>query len=97
LRQALPKALYELLELAYSLLAYRRLSKAAKDFQPDVIYERYNLYLLAGVLLKRRLGIPLLLEVNAPLVFERSQHSGGLALPGLAVFGGSAVVVKDFH
>jgi glycosyltransferase involved in cell wall biosynthesis len=84
LRQALPKALYELLELAYSLLAYRRLSKAAKDFQPDVIYERYNLYLLAGVLLKRRLGIPLLLEVNAPLVFERSQHSGGLALPGLA-------------
>ncbi len=84
LRQALPKALYELLELTYSLLAYRRLLKAAKDFQPDVIYERYNLYLLAGVLLKRRLGIPLLLEVNAPLVFERSQHSGGLALPGLA-------------
>jgi glycosyltransferase involved in cell wall biosynthesis len=84
LRQALPKAIYELLELTYSIFAYRRLAKAAKDFQPDVIYERYNLYLLAGVLLKRRLGIPLLLEVNAPLVFERSQHSGGLALPGLA-------------
>ncbi|HEY8857304.1 MAG TPA: glycosyltransferase family 4 protein [Rugosibacter sp.] len=84
LRSALPNALYELLELAYSLVAYRRLVRAAKDFEPDVIYERYNLYLLAGVLLKRRLRIPLLLEVNAPLVFERSQHSGGLALPRLA-------------
>jgi glycosyltransferase involved in cell wall biosynthesis len=84
LRDALPKALYELLELAYSLVAYRRLAQAAKMFQPDVIYERYNLYLLAGVFLKRRLKIPLLLEVNAPLVFERSQHSGGLALPRLA-------------
>lgn len=84
LRSALPSALYELLELSYSLVAYRRLAQAAKAFQPDVIYERYNLYLLAGVLLKRRLRIPLLLEVNAPLVFERSQHSGGLALPRLA-------------
>jgi glycosyltransferase involved in cell wall biosynthesis len=84
LRSALPSALYELFELGYSLVAYRRLVQAAKAFQPDVIYERYNLYLLAGVLLKRRLQIPLLLEVNAPLVFERSQHSGGLALPRLA-------------
>jgi len=84
LRSALPKVVYELLELAYSLVAYRRLAQAAKEFQPDVLYERYNLFLLAGAMLKRRLGIPLLLEVNAPLVFERSQHSGGLALPGLA-------------
>lgn len=84
LRSALPKALYELLELTYSLVAYRRLAQAAKEFQPDVLYERYNLFLLAGVMLRRRFGIPLLLEVNAPLVFERCQHSGGLALPWLA-------------
>ena len=84
LKRALPKALYELLELAYSLLAYRKLKAAAAQFRPDVIYERYNLYLLAGAMLKKRLGIPLLLEVNSPLVFERSRHSGGLALPSLA-------------
>lgn len=84
LKAALPKALYELLELAYSLHAYRKLKAVADRFRPDVIYERYNLYLLAGVLLKKRLGIPLLLEVNAPLVHERSCHSGGLALPRLA-------------
>lgn len=84
LRASLPKAAYELLELAYSLVAYRALAKAAREFEPDVLYERYNLFLLAGVMLKRRTGIPLLLEVNAPLVHERALHSGGLALPALA-------------
>lgn len=83
LRQRLPKSLYELLELAYSLLAYRRLARAARAFEPDVIYERYNLFLLAGVLLKWRTGLPLLLEVNAPLAQERARF-GGLGLPWLA-------------
>lgn len=82
LRQALPKGAYELLELGYSIVAYRRLAKAAAAFKPDVIYERYNLYLLAGLWLKRRLGLPLLLEVNAPLVEERLRF-GGLGLPAL--------------
>ncbi len=83
LKAALPKALYELLELAYTVVAYRRLAATASKFRPDVIYERYNLFLLAGAMLKRRLGIPLLLEVNAPLVEERGRF-GGLGLPRLA-------------
>lgn len=84
LKRALPKALYELMELAYSLVAYRRLVAVANEFQPDAIYERYNLFLVAGALLKRKTKLPLLLEVNSPLVFERSSHSGGLALTRLA-------------
>lgn len=84
LKAALPKALYELMELGYSLVAYRQLLRAAKDFKPDFIYERYNLFLLSGSMLKRRLGLPLLLEVNSPLVDERLKHSGGLSLVGLA-------------
>lgn len=83
LKARLPKACYELLELGYSLLAYRRLAAAAREFKPDVVYERYNLFLLAGLLLKRRFGLPLLLEVNAPLADERERF-GGLALPRLA-------------
>ena len=83
LRDALPKAAYELLELGYSAVAYRRLAVAARVFKPDVLYERYNLYLLAGTLLRWRLGIPMLLEVNAPLVDERGRF-GGLGLPRLA-------------
>ncbi|MDO8933110.1 MAG: glycosyltransferase family 4 protein [Rhodocyclaceae bacterium] len=83
LKATLPKALYELMEFAYTLLAYRRLTVAASEFRPDFIYERYNLFLLAGAMLKRRLKIPLLLEVNAPLADERG-HFGGLGLPRLA-------------
>lgn len=84
LKAALPRALYELLELAYTLIAYRRLAAAAREFRPDFIYERYNLFLLAGAMLRRKLGVPLLLEVNAPLAEERNRHSGGLGLPWLA-------------
>lgn len=90
LRTMLPKSVYEVLELAYSLLAYRRLARAAREFKPDFIYERYNLFLLAGLALKRRTGLPLLLEVNAPLAQERAKH-GGLGLPWLARWAESLV------
>jgi glycosyltransferase involved in cell wall biosynthesis len=83
LKAGLPKSIYELLELAYSLVAYRRLAAAAREFGPDFIYERYNLYLLAGAMLGQRLRVPLLLEVNAPLVEERARF-GGLGLPRVA-------------
>ncbi len=83
LRDRLPKAVYELLELGYSWVAYRALLAAARDFQPDVLYERCNLFLVAGVMLKRRLKLPMLLEVNSPLTDER-QRFGGLGLPRLA-------------
>jgi len=83
LKKRLPKALYELLELGYSLLAYARLARAVRRHRPDCLYERYNLYLPAGVWIKRRFGLPMLLEVNAPLYEERARY-GGLGLPRLA-------------
>lgn len=83
IRSRLPRAIGELAELAYNLPAYWRLRLACRRFQPQLIYERYNLYFLAGTLLARRTGLPLFLEVNAPLADERSRH-GGLGLPGLA-------------
>ena len=42
LKAMLPKAAYELMELAYNLVAYRKLMAVARDFQPHVIYERYK-------------------------------------------------------
>lgn len=83
LRDLMPKALYEILELGYAIPAYWRLARAARKHRPDVLYERYNLHQPAGVAVARRFGLPMLLEVNAPLVEERGAH-GGLALPGLA-------------
>ncbi len=40
-------------------------------FRPDLVYERHALFSTAGVGLARRLGIPRLLEVNAPLIEEQ--------------------------
>ena len=83
LKALLPNAAYELLELAYSWVAYRQLLKAAREFRPDFLYERHNLFLLSGAWLKRKLGLPMLLEVNSPLADERVRF-GGLGLERLA-------------
>lgn len=83
LKAHIPKAVYELLEIGYNIPAYFRLRRAWREFRPDFIYERHNLYFLAGTWLKKRKRVPLLLEVNAPLARERATH-GGLGLPKLA-------------
>jgi glycosyltransferase involved in cell wall biosynthesis len=83
LRTLCPPTVYELLELAYSCLDFLRLIVALRRFRPDFVYERYNLYLWSGVLASKLIGRPLILEVNAPLVEERSRY-GGLALRRLA-------------
>jgi glycosyltransferase involved in cell wall biosynthesis len=79
----LPRPFYELAELAYSIVAYRRLARRIKADRPDGIYERYSLFLLAGVWARRRFGLPLILEVNSPIALERRQY-GGLSWPWLA-------------
>ncbi|MDM4764880.1 glycosyltransferase family 4 protein [Pelomonas sp. SE-A7] len=83
LKTWLPRPVYELAEIAYSFVAYRRLAQVIREHKPEGLYERYNLFLLAGVWAKKRFGIPLVLEVNAPMAVERAQY-GGLAMPGLA-------------
>ena len=83
LKRSLPQFIYEIMELAYSLVAYRRLARAVRQHQPDCLYERYNLFLPAGIWIKRKFGLPMLLEVNAPIFEERARYDG-LALKGLA-------------
>jgi glycosyltransferase involved in cell wall biosynthesis len=83
LRRLLPASIFELLELAYNISAYRQLKHAVQTFKPDILYERYNLYLLAGLRLKRRHGLPMILEVNSPLAEERAAF-GNLRLRALA-------------
>jgi glycosyltransferase involved in cell wall biosynthesis len=83
LRASLPRALHELGELAYNVGEVRVLKAEAAEFQPDIIYQRSNLYLLSGTRVARQMGLPLIEEVNAPYYLERSQH-GGIAWHGLA-------------
>ena len=73
-RSLLPAPIYEAAEYGYSLLGYWRLLRQALGQEPDVLYERYNLFYHAGAWLKRETGLPFILEVNAPLVEERSRH-----------------------
>jgi glycosyltransferase involved in cell wall biosynthesis len=82
-RRLLPNWATELAELAYNLPAWLRLQRAARKFRPDVLYERANLFYLAGALLAWQRRLPYLLEVNSPLADERSRY-GNLQLRSLA-------------
>ncbi len=83
LKAGLPAWIYEIAEFGYGVFAYLRLRRACLAHRPDVLYERYNLFLPAGVWLKKRFGIPMLSEINAPLVEERARFDG-LSLMTLA-------------
>lgn len=76
IRRLLPAALHELAEMAYGLVSTVRLARAARIFRPDIVYERANLFHVAGSWTAWRHGVPLLLEVNSPLAEERSRFSG---------------------
>jgi glycosyltransferase involved in cell wall biosynthesis len=76
IKRRLPRAIYEILECGYSFVAYWRLSAAYRKHRPDILYERYSLYLLAGKWLKARYKGPMFLEVNAPQAEERTTHDG---------------------
>lgn len=76
IKRCIPGALYELLEIAYSLRAFLRLRTAVRTHRPDVVYERFSLFLFAGIWMRRLYGVPLLLEVNAPLFEERAKNDG---------------------
>src|SRR5262245_17196398 len=58
----------DLRNVLYSVWLEARAAPLLQRFVPDVLYERYTLFNTAGVELARRLGVPHLLEVNAPLV-----------------------------
>ena len=76
IKRLIPAALYELMEIGYNATAFIRLYKAVRAHRPDIIYERFSLFLFAGIWVRRLLGIPLLLEVNSPLYEERMQNDG---------------------
>lgn len=59
---------------ADALAVERRLIELASDWPFDMIYERYSLWSMAGVDTARRLRVPLILEVNSPLVLEQHAH-----------------------
>ncbi|MFQ5600035.1 MAG: glycosyltransferase family 4 protein [Candidatus Krumholzibacteriia bacterium] len=80
--RALP-LVYECAELAYNLWGFWALWRAIRRRRPQLIYERYALFNVSGILASRLWKIPLVLEVNAPLAYEK-EHYEKLALRRLA-------------
>jgi glycosyltransferase involved in cell wall biosynthesis len=72
-RLALPRTAVEMLEVAYNCTGRRLLRGAAAGLRPDFLYERHALHCRAGLDVARELGVPLLLEVNAPMVDEMAE------------------------
>ena len=68
----------------HNLMFLREAAKAARELDPDFIYERYSLWGMAGHRLARNRSIPLVLEVNAPLAYEQQRYRAGLTCPPLA-------------
>lgn len=72
LKGRLPAAFFELAEIAYNIHCFISLARTIKRFNPDFIYDRYTTFNAASIAVGRVFGLPVILEVNAPLAFERS-------------------------
>lgn len=85
LRRCMPNWTYELMGLAYNAYGYWNLCKKIKSDPPAFIYERYALNTFCGIWASWRFGVPLVLEVNAPLFYEQNKL-GQLTFKRLARF-----------
>jgi glycosyltransferase involved in cell wall biosynthesis len=83
---SIPAARREIERLAYDQALPERVLRELDrmEFEPDVIYERHALFSRAGAVIAATLGVPRILEVNAPLVDEQARHRT-LVLTGLAL------------
>jgi glycosyltransferase involved in cell wall biosynthesis len=77
------------------------MAEAIATLAPDVVYERYSLGQVAGAAAARVNGLPLILEVNAPLARERAMLNGQSPSPAAVAveratwLGADAVVVPS--
>ena len=67
----LPGIFFEIAEIAYNAITLPRVGVAIRKFHPDLVYERYSLFLWATVWLARRLRVPIVLEVNDSALMQR--------------------------
>lgn len=71
-----PELIFEFVEMAYNYISGKQIKKASNAFKPDIIYERYAIFAVAGMRFAKKNNIPLIIEVNytscSPLVRKRS-------------------------
>lgn len=67
---------HEIRNLLYNTALFNGVADYLKSQKIDMIYERYTLFDYAGIKLARTLGVPHILEVNAPLAYEQEKMRG---------------------
>lgn len=91
-----PERLFEIAEVLYNVPALVRLHRRLAAAPIDLLYERYALYLFAGVLAAWWRHVPVVLEVNDATCIERSRTLRFTRLAGWLegrVLRGATVVV----
>jgi glycosyltransferase involved in cell wall biosynthesis len=76
IRDYMPGLFHELLEFGYCFFDFFKLLIVIIKTKPDCIYERYNLFFPSGIWAKKIFRLPFVLEVNAPLYYERDKNEG---------------------
>lgn len=75
--RVLPEIIFECLEIMYNVIAYKKIKEVFKKKTYDVIYERYAIFNLVGVLIAKQKKIPLIMEINytsfTPIYRKRSK------------------------
>jgi glycosyltransferase involved in cell wall biosynthesis len=71
--------------LALNRRSFAYMTESLRSRRFDAIYERYSLLHFGGLLTAKSLGIPHVLEVNAPLCWEEEAMRAGLRMRRLAL------------
>lgn len=66
-----PEVVFEFYEILYNGLVLFRLSHLLRKVKPDLIYERYSLFMFAGLVVAKLFRVPFVMEVNDSAVVER--------------------------
>jgi glycosyltransferase involved in cell wall biosynthesis len=81
----LPAYPHELNFHRYSRIFARAAAASVRENRPDFLYERYTLNDLTGVWLRRRFGLPLVLEFNGSEVWAQKHWGRRLRFEGTAL------------
>jgi glycosyltransferase involved in cell wall biosynthesis len=66
----------EVRNLLFNQILFEQARDSWSSRRLDLVYERYSLFSYAGIRLARELGVPHILEVNAPLAYEQEKMRG---------------------
>ena len=66
----------ELRRILYNRDVDKQLTRQFREAPPDFIYERASLYSTAGLSIAKKLNVPVIIELNAPLALEQSTYRG---------------------